>query len=114
MFALEWCEFCWAVRNCMGAMGVPLRVVALDTPWMHETGMGGDIRKDLNARTGGPTIPQVFIGGENIGGAMDILAMQDRGELVDRLAAVGLAVEGDATVSGTGFLPKWVARRSAA
>jgi cysteine synthase A len=30
LFALEWCEFCWAVRKLFGEMGVALRAIDLD------------------------------------------------------------------------------------
>lgn len=47
MFALEWCEFCWAVRQLFQAMGVAYQ----QADW------GGRIRRALQARTGITTIP---------------------------------------------------------
>ena len=35
MFALEWCEFCWAVRRFLKDMGVPFRSVDLDAVAMQ-------------------------------------------------------------------------------
>ena len=46
MFALEWCEFCWAVRRFLTDMGVPFRSVDLDAVAMQASGLGGEIRKD--------------------------------------------------------------------
>jgi len=40
--------------------------------------------------TNWPTIPQVFVGGEFIGGCDILLQMHRNGELIDELAKVGI------------------------
>ena len=62
---------------------------------MQADGLGGDIRRDLRARTGEATIPQIFIGGIHVGGAVDVLARHDRGELEPLLREAGVAPTGD-------------------
>ena len=114
MFALEWCEFCWAVRRFLKDMGVPFRSVDLDAVAMQRSGLGGEIRKELLARTGQPTIPQIFVGGVHVGGAVDILAKHDSGELEPMLRAAGIVPTGSAAVIGRSYLPKWLAARPAA
>ena len=114
MFALEWCEFCWAVRRFLKDMGIPFRSVDLDSVDMQAGGFAGDIRKALRDRTGEPTIPQIFIGGTPVGGAVDLLTGHDRGELEPLLHLAGLAVPGDRAIVGRNYLPKWLASRSAA
>jgi monothiol glutaredoxin len=48
------------------------------------------IRQELSAISGWPTIPQIFIGGELIGGADIVEEMEANGELLDKLMfAVG-------------------------
>lgn len=114
MFALEWCEFCWAVRRFLRDLGVRFRSVDLDSVAMQADGLGGDIRKVLQALTGQRTIPQIFIGGAHIGGAVDILDLHDRGELVTLLGKAGVQPAGDATLTARSYLPKWLAARPAA
>src|SRR5256886_9230773 len=43
------------------------------------------IRQELSAYSGWPTIPQVFIGGELVGGADIVQELQQTGELEDKL-----------------------------
>src|SRR5947207_56872 len=44
------------------------------------------IRQELSALSGWPTIPQVFVGGELIGGADIVQEMAETGELEEKLA----------------------------
>lgn len=110
MFALEWCEFCWAVRRFLKDLGVPFRSVDLDAVVMQTNGLAADIRSDLRRRTGAATIPQIFIGGVPFGGAMDVLALHDRGELVPVLNKVKI-VPNSETLVARSYLPKWLAVR---
>jgi cysteine synthase len=113
MFALEWCEFCWAVRRFLEDIGVQFRVVELDSVAMQANGLGGDIRTALRVRTGQGTIPQIFIGGIHMGGAMDLLARHDRYELEPLLREIGIKPTGDMNLVGLSYLPKWLAARPA-
>lgn len=72
MFALEWCEFCWSVRNMFKALNIPFRSIDLDSVAYQNGGKGQKIRAALNAHTGMKTIPQIFIGGELIGGCTEL------------------------------------------
>jgi cysteine synthase A len=113
MFALEWCEFSWAARRFLSDLGVPYRSVDLDSVAMQASGLAGGIRTALRDRTGEPTIPQIFIGGVSVGGAVDLLARHDRGELEPLLHRAGIVPTGDSTIVARGYLPKWLASRSA-
>jgi monothiol glutaredoxin len=44
------------------------------------------IRQELSALSGWPTIPQVFVGGELVGGADIVQEMAETGELEEKLA----------------------------
>ena len=63
MFALEWCEFCWAMRRFFDKAGIAFRSIDLDSVAYQEGDIGGEIRAALGRRIGTPTIPQVFVGG---------------------------------------------------
>src|SRR5207302_220257 len=75
MFALEWCEFCWAVRKMFAKHGIAYRSVDLDSVEYQRDDRGGKIRAALSARTSMTTIPQIFVAGEprnTLGGAAAI------------------------------------------
>jgi cysteine synthase A len=108
MFALEWCEFCWALRKFFAAYGIAYRSVDLDSVPFQEGNLGGEIRKDLHRRLGTPTIPQVFVGGVHIGGCTETLEQFHNGELQSRLRACGVAFDTSITGDTVRFLPKWL------
>ena len=99
------------MRRFLRDLGVAFRSIDLDSVAMQADGLGGDLRKALHALTSQRTIPQIFIGGAHIGGAMDILDLHDRGELVTLLAKAGVAPSGDPTIIARSYLPKWLAAR---
>ena len=90
MFALEWCEFCWSVRRMFARFGIAYRSIDLDSVEYQRDDRGGAIRTALSARTGMKTIPQIFIGGELVGGATDLFEAWRAGRvqaLLDRHGA---------------------------
>ncbi|MDN3720541.1 glutaredoxin domain-containing protein [Roseibium salinum] len=86
MFALEWCEFCWALRKFFDGRNIPYRSVDLDSVAWQKDNLGGDLRVALHARTGSPTIPQVFIGGRHVGGCTETFDYFREGRLQRMLA----------------------------
>jgi monothiol glutaredoxin len=56
------------------------------------------IRQELSAISGWPTIPQLFVGGELVGGCDIVTEMYESGELAETL---GLDQREDATVEAT-------------
>jgi cysteine synthase A len=114
VFALEWCEFCWSVRKLFAAMQIPYQSVDLDSVAYQEGDMGGKIRAVLLARTDQPTIPQIYIGGEHIGGATDLFDECREGTMVERLVEHDVAYDKEANVDPYGLLPKWLHPRQSA
>lgn len=110
LFALEWCEFCWSLRKLLAAAGIPYDDVALDAAALQPGDMGLRLRRALTARTGIPTIPQLFIGGSLVGGCMDAFAAFKSGQLKHELAAVGLGMDAPDGLSPESFLPGWLAK----
>ena len=68
MFALEWCEFCWSVRKLIDRYQIPYRSINVDSVEYQREDRGGALRAALKERTGSVTLPQLFIGGEFVGG----------------------------------------------
>ena len=111
LFALEWCEFCWSVRKLFSHYEIPYRSVDLDSVEYQENDLGGRIRLALREKTGSVTIPQIFIGGEFIGGATELFdALIDRSahELLERS---GVNYRKDVDSEPYSFLPKWLQAR---
>jgi cysteine synthase A len=108
LFALEWCEFCWATRKLFKAHDIPYRSIDLDSVAMQAEDWGGRVRRAVGARVGGPTIPQVFIGGELIGGNSEMFDAVRSGALQEKLRAAGVAFNADAKVDYDALLPKWL------
>jgi cysteine synthase len=108
MFALEWCEFCWSVRKLLKAFGIPYRSIDLDSPAYQKDNWSGQIRAVLKARTGSPTIPQIFVGGEHIGGCTETFDAFNAGRLQALLAANGISIKMPDGANAYTFLPKWL------
>ncbi len=113
MFALEWCEFCWSLRRLFADLGVAFRSVDLDSAAYQRGGFGGDIRAALRRKLGSPTIPQVFVAGEHLGGCTETLAGAEDGRLQRLLEESGVTFEAKRAVEARAYLPKWLQRRSA-
>jgi cysteine synthase A len=107
MFALEWCEFCWAVRNMFTAYKIAHRVVSLDSVEYQQDNRGGRIRAALGARVNVPTIPQVFVAGELVGGCTETLQAVKDDRLQTLLARAGVTHDASVRDDPFGFLPSW-------
>jgi cysteine synthase A len=108
MFALEWCEFCWSVRRMFGKYKIPYRSVDLDSVEYQKDNRGGKIRAALTAKTTVATIPQIFVGGEFLGGATDILQACKEGRLQKLLAASQVKYDESVRDDPFSFLPTWL------
>ncbi len=112
LFALEWCEFCWSVRKLFDRYQIPHRRVDLDSTPYQQNNRGGALRAALREHTGWNTLPQIFIGGEFVGGCTDIFDESINGRLKERLQAQGLVLQ-EEIKEPYGFLPKWLHPRRA-
>jgi cysteine synthase len=108
MFALEWCEFCWALRKFFAEYNIPYRSVDIDSAQYQKDNVGTKIRTALHKITGTPTIPQVFIGGKHVGGCTETLEFFKQGRLRPQLEACNIACDFASTRDPYDFLPKWV------
>jgi len=110
MFALEWCEFCWALRKFFKRIGIDYRSIDLDSEQWQPENRGGQVRTALHAHLGRSTIPQVFIGGEPIGGCTDTFDAWRSGKLQQLLEKAGVPFKADAVHNPDSFLPSWIQR----
>jgi cysteine synthase A len=108
LFALEWCEFCWAVRKLFAQCRIPYRSIDLDSTAYQRDDRGGQIRAVLRERSGSKTIPQIFVGGEFIGGAGETFDAFKEGRLQQLLVRNAVQFDVDAQVDPYTLLPGWV------
>ncbi len=114
LFALEWCEFCWSVRKLFGTLGISYRSVDLDSVEYQAGDRGGKIRAVLRERTGAPTIPQIFVAGEHLGGATDTFEAFKSGSLEETLRQAGVVFEPKPGLDPYSLLPNWLHPRKRA
>lgn len=108
MFALEWCEFCSSARKMLARYGIDYKSVDLDSADYATGGRGGKLREALRVRTGWSTIPQIFIGGEFVGGCTDLFDACKTGDLANRLHRHSIPFDAAVTDDPYGFLPRWL------
>jgi cysteine synthase A len=112
MFALEWCEFCWSVRRMLAKHEIAYRSVDLDSVEYQNDNRGGKIRAALSARTSVNTIPQIFIGGEFIGGCTELFNAHKDGRLDALLEKHHVTYNRNLRVDAYSFLPTWLHPRA--
>jgi cysteine synthase A len=113
MFALEWCEFCWSARKLFAELGVEYCSVDLDSVAFQQGDRGGKIRAVLAERTGAATIPQIFVGGELVGGCTDLFDAYSGGSLQRALEKIGVAFAETSEIDPYSLLPGWLHPRKA-
>ncbi|MFC1720158.1 glutaredoxin domain-containing protein [Pseudomonadota bacterium] len=111
LFALEWCEFCWAVRKLFAELNIPYKAYDLDSVAYQEGNLGGEIRAALNELIGSNTIPQIFVGGEHMGGGTDTFEAYKSGKLQEHLAKAGIVAGDLGDKDPFELLPNWLHKR---
>lgn len=111
LFSLEWCEFSWSVRKMFAHYDIPYRAVDLDSVAYQEGNRGGEIRLAIQEQTGLKTIPQIYIGGQHIGGATELFDAAKNGTMADLLKKNNVAWSETADRDPYSFLPGWLHAR---
>ncbi len=78
LYTTDYCPYCRQAERFLTDQGVPFKSIDVT---------GDDqLRQQLVELSGGrKTVPQIFIGGEPIGGYSDLIALHQRGELDAKL-----------------------------
>ena len=108
---LEWCEFCWSVRKLFKEFDISYRSVDLDSADYQKDDWGGQVRNALKARTNSPTIPQIFVGNQHIGGCTETFDAFNDGSLQQLMRDNGIKFKQADNVNAYSFLPKWLQPR---
>ena len=110
LVALEWCEFCWAIRKLFQRCNIPYRSVDIDSAALQADNWGGQIRAALAERTSMRSIPQTFVAGQLIGGATDVFAAFAEGRLQSLLTAHNIPFDDTLGADAPSLLPGWLQR----
>ena len=111
LFAMEWCEFCWSVRKMFAEYEIPYRSVDLDSVAYQQDNKGGNIRKAIEKHTGLKTIPQIYVGGQHIGGATETFDAIKDGSLQELLEKNDVNWNRSVDTEPYSFLPGWLHSR---
>jgi len=108
MFALEWCEFCWSVRKILDRYKVNFRSVDIDSVDYMEHNRGKKMRKVLEDGNNWKTLPQIYIGGEFIGGCTDLFDMINDGRFAELMAKHNIPYDESVKIDPYKLLPAWL------
>ncbi|MDX1455452.1 MAG: cysteine synthase A [Gammaproteobacteria bacterium] len=112
MFSHEWCEFSWTVRRAFAAYGIPYRSIDLDSVAYQKDDLGRKIRMVMQSRTRMPTIPQIFVEGEFIGGCTETLDAMKAGTVQAALKRNDIEFDESVNKDPYSFLPHWLHPRA--
>eukprot|EP00227_Mantoniella_beaufortii_P012124 CAMPEP_0197593006 /NCGR_PEP_ID=MMETSP1326-20131121/16844_1 /TAXON_ID=1155430 /ORGANISM="Genus nov. species nov., Strain RCC2288" /LENGTH=176 /DNA_ID=CAMNT_0043158867 /DNA_START=80 /DNA_END=610 /DNA_ORIENTATION=- len=85
VWSKSWCPYCLQVKKLFDKMGVEYMAVEIDK--FHEE---QDIMTALVGLTQQRTVPNVFVGGQHVGGCDDTMAKHRSGELAKMLESAGV------------------------
>jgi glutaredoxin 3 len=78
MYTTPWCGYCSAARSLLKSKKVEFEDI--------DVGTDAKLRQEMTDRSGGTTVPQIFINDQAIGGYDDIAALDKQGKLDQLLA----------------------------
>jgi glutaredoxin 3 len=73
------CPYCVQAKRLLGARKIAYEEVDVEAD--------GELRADVMRRTGRRTVPQIFIGGQSIGGYEELAALDAAGKLAELVGA---------------------------
>ena len=85
VFSKTYCPFCTKAKSALDDLKVPYEAVEIDL--MNE---GKLIQDSLYDATKQKTVPNIFVGGEHVGGCDDTLAEIGNGTFAERLKEAGV------------------------
>lgn len=80
LYTTRFCPYCIRARDLLDAKSVPYRDIGVD----HDPGL----RREMMARSGRHTVPQIWIGERHVGGYDDLHRLDSEGRLDELLEGV--------------------------
>ena len=81
MYTTGWCPYCLRARELLKSKGVAIEEIDVDAR--------PEARKEMTARSGRSSVPQIFIGATHVGGCDDLHELEASGRL-DTLLKTGV------------------------
>lgn len=79
MYATEWCPYCRRAAALLRAKNAEVETIDVDR--------APERRREMIARSGRRTVPQIWIGDTHVGGCDDLYELERQGRLGPMLAA---------------------------
>ncbi|CAA0078613.1 Glutaredoxin 3 [Zhongshania aliphaticivorans] len=79
IYTTRFCPFCVRAKQLLGSKGVDFEEIPVDGR--------NDLRKDLLARTGQRTVPQIWVGDTHVGGCDELMTLERQAQLDEMLAS---------------------------
>jgi glutaredoxin 3 len=73
MYTTDWCPYCARARALLESKGVAFTEIDVEAV--------PEARREMAARGGGDSVPQIFIGGQAVGGCDELQALDAAGRL---------------------------------
>ena len=73
MYMTNWCPYCQQAKALLSSLGIEWNEINIE--------LEGLSRVDLANLTGGYTVPQIVVNGQNLGGYSELYALHHSGEL---------------------------------
>jgi len=83
LYTTRFCPYCIRARSLLDDKGVVYNDIAVDND--------PRLRREMMARSGRTTVPQIWVGEQHIGGCDDLLMLERQGRLDEILERVRLA-----------------------
>ena len=83
LYTTRFCPYCIRARSLLDDKGVVYNDIAVDND--------PRLRREMMARSGRTTVPQIWVGEQHIGGCDDLLLLERQGRLDEFLERVRLA-----------------------
>jgi glutaredoxin 3 len=80
LYTTRFCPYCIEAKQLLSAKGVNYREIPVDG--------NPELRMEMMAASGRRTVPQIWIGGNHIGGCDDLFVLERSGELDVMLAQI--------------------------
>ncbi|KAI3499437.1 hypothetical protein L1887_35237 [Cichorium endivia] len=94
VYSKTYCGYCKRVKQLFSELNASYKLFELD-----EESDGSEIQSALAEWTGQTTVPNVFIGGQHIGGSDAVMAKHRAGKLVPMLTEAGAIANNSAQLS---------------
>lgn len=108
LFALEWCEFCWAARKLFKALNVDYVSIDIDSVAYQKQSFGYGIRQTLINQYQLKTIPQIFIGQTHLGGATELFEATRNNSIFELFTQANVEFTKPKNLVLENYLPNWV------